>query len=289
VGVFFAGGVVGVLLYRQFRLPSPYVPAAPSALPRRGSIPNEKLGQLSIFLLAGQSNMSGRGVMENPPPAALPDVFVYGNDGHWHEGKEPVDFAEGQIDLVSADPGAGFGPSIAFAEALLARRPGTPIGLVPCAKGGSALAEWTPSRSPQSLYGSCLSRALAASALGTVKGILFFQGEADAVDPIHGIGIPLYAESWAKEFSVFVAAFRRDLASPVLPVVFAELGKNPNLAAFNRWELVKAQQRSVSLPAVGMIHTDDLELGDALHFTTESYRIIGQRFASVMDTLLPPP
>jgi hypothetical protein len=33
------------------------------------------------------------------------------------------------------------------------------------------------------------------------------------------------------------------------------------------------------MPCASMITTDDLPLRDAVHFTTESYRTIGERFA----------
>ena len=48
---------------------------------------------------------------------------------------------------------------------------------------------------------------------------------------------------------------------------------------FINWEVIKEQQASVDLPNVRMIKTDDLELGDAVHLTVESYLEVGRRFA----------
>jgi lysophospholipase L1-like esterase len=76
-----------------------------------------------------------------------------------------------------------------------------------------------------------------------------------------------------------VTDFRNDLGEPDLPVVFAQIGATWSPEAFPNWEVVKAQQASIRLPMSAMIVTDDLPLLDGLHFTTDSYRLIGRRFA----------
>jgi hypothetical protein len=65
---------------------------------------------------------------------------------------------------------------------------------------------------------------------------------------------------------------------PTLPVVFAQIGPRP-AEGFAEWETVQAQQASIRLPATAMITTDDLALQDVLHYTADSYQVIGQRFA----------
>jgi hypothetical protein len=70
-----------------------------------------------------------------------------------------------------------------------------------------------------------------------------------------------------------------DLSLPNLPLVFAQIGSNTAPEAFNNWQVIQEQQATVKLPCTTMITTQDLPLGDAVHFTTESYKIIGQRFA----------
>jgi hypothetical protein len=52
------------------------------------------------------------------------------------------------------------------------------------------------------------------------------------------------------------------------------------------WNLIKEQQDSVALPMTTMIITDDLPLMDGVHFTTDSYRIIGKRFAEAYWELI---
>ena len=113
--------------------------------------------------------------------------------------------------------------------------------------------------------------------MGTVAGFLFLQGESDAlVEPYRG-QTP-HHDQWAVRFIELVESLRYDLNMPSLPVIFAQIGPKP-AEGFVEWETVQAQQASVQLPAAAMITTDDLSLQDGLHFTADSYRVIGQRFA----------
>ncbi|MEO1400996.1 MAG: sialate O-acetylesterase, partial [Cyanobacteria bacterium J06635_1] len=186
-------------------------------------IPEQYHGQLHLFVLAGQSNMSG--LAELPANQTIhPQVFTFGNDYHWQPAQEPVDSPIGQVDLVSLDPEAGFGPSVAFAKAMLADNPDLVIGLIPCANGGSTITAWQRDRSDQTLYGSCLKRIQAASTMGKVSGVLFFQGEADALDPKSAVALQPAADAWATRFTQFATDLRSDLAQPTLPIVYAQIG-----------------------------------------------------------------
>jgi Carbohydrate esterase, sialic acid-specific acetylesterase len=241
-------------------------------------IPQAYHGKMHLFILAGQSNMIGWAPLPQDKKTD-PRIYVFGNDYHWRIASEPVDNAYNQVDKVSEDRATGFGPSLAFAFASLDRHPQEVIGLIPCAKNSSAIAQWQRDLSDQSLYGSCLKRARAASAIGRISGVLFFQGEADAQDPIQYPVPEPHPLDWAALFTAFITNLRNDLQEPALPVVFAQLGSNTAPEAFTNWEVVKQQQLSVRLPMTAMITTDDLPLLDGLHFTTESYQTIGERFA----------
>ena len=140
-------------------------------------------GKLLLFILAGQSNMSGRGKLEHLPRKELDQaIYVFGNDYRWRIGSEPVDSPTGQVDAISKDPGAGVSPAMAFAREIRQRRPDVAIGLIPCAMGATTMFEWERRLDRTSLYGSCLYRAKQASSMGSLKAILFFQGEWDAPD-----------------------------------------------------------------------------------------------------------
>jgi hypothetical protein len=122
--------------------------------------------------------------------------------------------------------------------------------------------------------------------MGQISGLLFFQGETDALDPIQFPQPEPRPAQWAQLFSAFITNFREDLEQPNLPVVYAQIGSNTAPEAFINWETVQEQQASVSLPMTAMIITDDLSLLDGLHFTADSYRIIGKRFAQALLNLV---
>jgi len=252
----------------------------------KDNIPEEFQGKLSLFILAGQSNIAGRGQVPKSGQNTNSRVFVFGNDYHWRIAVEPIDDPSNQVDKVSEDPDAGFSPALAFATSLLERRPDMVIGLIPCARGGSSIYQWRKSLSDNTLYGSCLKRVRAASTMGNVAGILFFQGEADAIAPELYEETVLLPDEWGDRFVALVNNWRDDLGLPELPVVFAQIGTHTAPDIFVNWEIVKEQQSSVQMPFCVMITTDDLALRDVVHFTSESYQAIGKRFAEAYVNLI---
>ncbi|MBT0669224.1 sialate O-acetylesterase [Novosphingobium profundi] len=236
-----------------------------------------------VYVLAGQSNMSGRGLPGGLTPAEQasdPAIRVYGNDGRVRIAREPLDSALGQIDAVSRDTRAGVGPGLFFARALRRQRD-EPVLLVPCAKGGSRIASWQPGGGRDTLYGSCLARIRELG--GHVDGVLWYQGESDAEAQES-------AAKWGAAFVDLVGAFRHDLAQPTLPVVFVQLADTPDVAGeavrFPGWAQVQAAQAAISVPCTAMVSAKGApRLPDRLHLTTAAQRKLGGEMAEVMERL----
>ena len=123
----------------------------------------------SIFLLAGQSNMSGRGgVMNGTWDGVVPlecqpkpsKILRLSAGLSWMEAQEPL---HRDIDVNAT---CGIGPGMVFANSLLNLNPRIGvIGLVPCAVGsrmGTKISEWGRGTY---LYNQLLRRAAAAAAL----------------------------------------------------------------------------------------------------------------------------
>ena len=251
----------------------------------REAIPDVLQGTLSLFILAGQSNMAGYGDL--PAEQVLhPKVFVFGNNYRWQIAREPLDDPQGQVDPISIDQEAGFGPGLAFAMSFLEHDPDRVIGLIPCAKGASSIEQWQRHLSENTLYGACLKRVRAATPMGKLAGLLVFQGEQDAVAPDQSHHTRPSPFDYQTKFSKFVKDLRTDLSFSRLPVIFAQLGTHKSPRVFVNWSVVKAQQAMIDLPCTSMITTDDLPLRDGVHFTTRSYQIIGNRFANAMSQLI---
>lgn len=249
----------------------------------QSAIPESLQGRLKLYILIGQSNMVGVAKVPTDVRASA-NIFTFGNDYRWTVANEPVDSAINQIDRVSEDPNAGFGPALSFAKTLVSQDSDQIIGLIPCAREGSSITDWQKSLSDQTLYGSCLKRVRAASLMGTVSGILFFQGEADTIDPQQYPTLNPQAEAWAEKFATFAYNFRTDIGYPNLPLVYAQLGQPKDLEGLPNWGVVQAQQASIQIPNGAMIATDDLAM-DGLYFTVDSYKTIGERFAAAIATI----
>jgi hypothetical protein len=234
-----------------------------------------------IFVLMGQSNMSGRGVLAEAPPgygAPDPGIRLYGNDGQWRPAVDPLDSAVGQVDPVSADVTiAAVGPARSFADALLARNPARRIVFVPCAKGGSSITQWAPSTDRSTLYGSCLARVREAAPAGRVAGLLWYQGEADAEDVAR-------AAAWAADFTRVVQSFRTDIGAPDARVLVVGLSDMPTTGQYAgrypAWTAVQDAQRT--LPLAGAVHVTAMGLpknSDQLHLSTAGQIALGRRMA----------
>ncbi len=244
--------------------------------PNQTSTPTPSLRPLVVLI--GQSNMSGRGVVDEQ--WSNPLVWEFGNDYQWALARDPIDNFVGQIDRVSIDFDAGHGPATRFAD-LYAARFGE-VGLVPCAKDSSTITDW---QLGGGLYSSCLNRIAVAG--GPVVAILFFQGEAEAENVEGSSKVRAFAQ-WGELFGKFVTDLRRDLNNPRLPVVFAQIGAFPTgrcghpqackhyLA--DPWNEVRQQQADFQMECVAMITTDDMSDGD-VHFSAAAYDVIGARFA----------
>lgn len=253
-----------------------------SSCAMRQTEPNNLEPGADIYILAGQSNMSGRGIVAQvTPPELVPDpsIMLYGNDGALRVASEPLDTAAGQIDPVSVDTNAGVGPGLAFAKMMRVRDPRRSIILVPCAKGGTSLKQWSPDPSRATLYGSCLARAREVMPSGRLAGLLWYQGESDARDQVS-------ARQWGERFETLVTAFRTDLAVPVLPVLMIGIADQPKVGRFADqfafWSIVQQEQVNMTGANLHYVSAAGLEkLDDDLHLSTKGQIDLARRMAEV--------
>ncbi|KAJ0500320.1 putative acetylxylan esterase [Helianthus annuus] len=174
----------------------------------------------TIILLAGQSNMSGRGGVHNNtwdgvvPLQSQPNPSILRLTANltWVEAREPL---HKDIDVHAT---CGVGPGMAFANRLLQRDPGLgPLGLVPCAVGGprgTSISEWGRGTF---LYKQLLMRAkVARRDGGSIRGMLWYQGESDTVSEVD-------ARMYKIRLVNLFRNLRADLGTPSLPIVLGTL------------------------------------------------------------------
>lgn len=243
------------------------------------------------FLLCGQSNISGRGLLSELPAdqsQVFPNIariFLYGNDGIWKQGYEPTDDPTNQVDSRTADTGTGdsavgTSPGMAFANRMLDLLPaGSEVGLIPCAKGSEEISAFRRVWSREYIYGVTMARAYEASLMGPIAGIVWGQGESDTLDANK-------AAYWRENFSNLVADMRTDLKNLSLPIVYYRLN-NKSPANHPYWSTVRHCQEVICMDKVAWVDCDDRTFkSDKMHFTTADQLVMGARFADAMFSLM---
>ena len=218
---------------------------------------------LSSFLLIGQSNMSGRGIL-NADNRIFDARILRLVNGRWQTMWEPL-----SADRVFA--GASLAP--AFALEYL-KQTGEQVGLMPASDGGSSIDEWQPG---EALYDHAVSEARLAMRISDIKAILWHQGEADCN--------PARAAVYAPKFLHMFRTLKKDLQLPDIRIYVGGLGDylpkcefDPNLAHYDGMNTVlrtlAAENDDIRyVSAEGLTSNDD-----HLHFNTESLREFGKRY-----------
>jgi hypothetical protein len=217
-----------------------------------------------VYLLLGQSNMAGRGKIEKEDATPHPRVFALGKDLAWAAAVEPLHWDK---------PAAGVGPGFAFGKAMADADPKIRIGLVPCAAGGSPIEAWRPGafhdQTRSHPWDDALTRAKAALAKGTLKGILWHQGESNK------------AEGHREKLIDLVQRLRKEFGD--VPFVCGELGRFQDTHAPMNEVLAKAPTfiaRSACVSSEGLA-----DKGDKTHFDAPGARELGRRYANALRVL----
>ena len=269
---------------RQFNGPTAILVRGLPSFPilGRNSIAAAVPKRRGVFIIAGQSNASGHKADLADKEASDPRVTMFGNDYKWKEACEPTDDPTGQVDRISDDSGyvnATQGHSFALKAAKALLDAGVEaVALIPCAKGGSSIAEWRMGRDPfdrATLFGSCNYRRLVAATNG-LTALWWYQGESEAG---HSIGQYIHAQT------ELVKDFRIEMGAN-LPIVYAQLAKMGTQQPSAQHEIAEAQRRletgsgmDVSLPHYYMVVTFDLPLADTWHLTQAGQKELGRRMA----------
>jgi hypothetical protein len=230
---------------------------------------------MHIFLLAGQSNMAGRGEPEETDRTPHRRIFALNKHDEWVIATEPLHFDKPRI--------SGTGPGLAFAQEIAKRNPGIRIGLVPTAVGGSGIQSWEPGgyHEQTGLYpwDDAVRRLGIATQAGELKAILWHQGEADSA--------PESASLYEARLHDLIRRFRDAAGNDELPFIVGQLGH------FKEWShgrrLVNAVHENVptQFEQTKFVSSDGLNhTGDNTHFDAPSARELGRRYAKAYADIL---
>ncbi len=223
----------------------------------------------------GQSNMAGKGLIEPVDTTTHPRVYMLTDSLTWKLASTPLHIYK---------PGFGTGLGLTFGKLMADSNEDIIIGLIPCAKGGSPIEFWKKNVyhefSNSYPYDEAISKTKFAMNAGTLKGILWHQGEGDSKSMKN-------ASQYEQHFLRMIDTLKKDLNKTHLPVVVGELGeftfkKRPYAEQINQ-TLVKIAEGNENIGFVsshGLTHN-----GDSIHFDSKSLRKLGERYADEMMQL----
>lgn len=224
---------------------------------------------MQLFLLAGQSNMAGRGKVEAQDQVVHGRVLMLDRQVAWVPAIDPVHFDKS---IAGVGPGRSFGIVVADADSTAI------IGLVPAAVGGSPITSWEPGAIDAAThthpYDDAIARARAAMRSGTVKAILWHQGESDSREPA--------ASLYEGRLRALIERFRADLGDADLPFIIGQLGRFDKAPWRPAKQRVDAAQQSIAaqMRHVAYVSSEGLtDRGDTTHFDAASARELGRRYA----------
>lgn len=224
-----------------------------------------------LFLCIGQSNMAGRGYMSDEVLDTIPGVYLFNDKGRFEKAVNPLNrystIRKG-MELQRVGPSYGF-------SKMIAAKTGHTVGLIVNARGGSSIRSWEK-ESKDGYYEEALRRVKAAMEYGTLKAVIWHQGESDASKP----------ELYKKQLAQLVANLRQDLNLPDLFFVAGEI------AHWNRRELSSGSGKTFNevirhvgefIPHAACVSSEGLspliDENDP-HFDTHSQVILGERYAA---------
>ena len=234
---------------------------------------------VSVYLLAGQSNMAGEASRFRLPPdltVPYPAVKIWQPEAHGFVDLQPG-FAE------SAGDSDAFGPELSFGRTMDDQRL-EPVYLIKHALGATNLAEdWNPDRrnNQHHIFVTKVKTALdflkRDHVRYIVKGMAWMQGENDAFE----------AEQFANDYEANLRALIADMRSHYgnhLRFVIGQLSQHlPE--GFTYQEQIRSAQRQVAAtdPLTSIVKTDQFSLqADQVHFDAQGQLDLGRAFAQAM-------
>lgn len=222
---------------------------------------------MNSVLLIGQSNMAGRGFLEEAKEVDFSKIFMLRN-GRWQAVFRPVHPDRSFSGVCLAE---------SFAEAYV-KKYGVDIGLIPCADGGTSLDQW---KEGSLLYDNAVNNARLAMRTSNIIGILWHQGESDCR--------PGLIETYNQRFMKMISALKRDLGINV-PVIVGGLGDF--LTYFSDGSLrdfipLNAElEKLADNENIGFASAKGLTSNpDNLHFNSQSLYEFGLRYFDEFDKL----
>lgn len=233
---------------------------------------DKEMTMVHSFLLIGQSNMAGRGYLEEAVEIDTTHIKVLRN-GRWQNMFRPI------------NPDRSFsGVSLAerFAERY-AEKYKVDVGLICCADGGTRLEQW---KVGGILLDNAICQARLALRTSTIAGVLWHQGESDCREDL--------SLTYEQRFLPIMKELREKLDLYDVPFLLGGLGDylvNYEKADFRNYlnineALIRIAEQN---PMTGFVSAKGLTANpDNLHFSAKSLYEFGDRYFELFEKLRNP-
>ena len=234
-------------------------------------------GSFHLILLAGQSNMAGRGKVDSQNPQTDARILMLNKANEWTLAKDPLHFDKLKV--------VGVGLGRTFALDYAKAHPGITVGLIPCAVGGSSIAVWEPdgyhSSTKTNPWDDMLPRARLAMKSGSLKAVLWHQGESDSNE--------MRAPMYEGKLTDLITRLRSQLDADNVPFIAGQMGQFAE-RPWNEWrQMVDAAHQNLpkTIPVTAFANSTGLKhKGDKVHFNSASLsRIRPSIFRSLANDL----
>lgn len=251
--------------------------------------------KIQVFVLAGQSNMSGGGHLQGPldfDESVSGKVRIWDGAAYWKAKnaypKKWVSLKEVQ-ELKKGIGRNSIGPEFGFAKVMASKVPAEKIYIIKVSCGGTAIDWWLPKDKEvderyqwhRRLVENLAAALKAIPGEYEVAGVLWMQGETDTMREN-------MAKSYQKNLEELVAEMRKYFDRPELRFVIGRITIQLLKSKKYKWpftEQVQAAQDAVAKddPHAYVIHSDDLSLrSDFTHFDAPGQLALGERFGQAM-------
>ena len=153
--------------------------------------------------------MAGRGDLGEVEAIENPLCYMF-RMCKWQPMSEPINVDKG----IRASFLPGISLAASFADSL-SRHICAPVGLIPCAHGGTKISEW---QEGEPLFENAIFTTKLAQKNSELCAIIWHQGESDCM--------PFDSEYYRKAFISCMSAFRNRLEMQDLPIIIGEISEN---------------------------------------------------------------
>lgn len=224
---------------------------------------------MKSILMIGQSNMAGRGYINEVPMICNERIQMLRN-GRWQVMTEPINYDR---------PVAGVSLAGSFAAMWCMENEEDKIGLIPCAEGGSSIDDWAIDKT---FFKHAISQAKFAMQDSELIGILWHQGESDSYNGNY--------QTYYEKLHVIVEELRRELHADEVPFIIGGMGDFLGKSGFGlnctEYEFINHELEKFASEEKNTYFVTAKELTsniDGIHMNATSLRKFGIRYYSAFS------